>query len=497
MPSLFIPFSLKKISCLPVEIKSGLPFFVLIAFCLSAFQAPLAAQTYYEDDGFLRFENYVYTDHIKSVKLTLRNLPLSEPVLILDQCDRMRLPGTRLILRFDDMVESSRDYYYTIVHCDANWTPSQLTDLEYIDGFVSDRIQQFDFSFNTYVPFVHYTLELPNNQTCFTKSGNYLLIVYDQDPEYPILTRRFMVSENSAKLDASIRRPTETRKIRTHHEIDFSINYDGLQVNNPRMEFTAVVMQNYRWDNAIILDEPMFERPNRLVYEFQDRIVFPAGKEFRMVDARSFRFRTERVASMSDDSENFHLRLFPDESRAHKSYFYQVDINGKYLIDNSLDMPRDGGASVFELLRNSVGTRNARPDQVAGSDLRAQEDIIRRMNLESDYAYVHFTYPANQPFRDGNLYLFGEMTDWALDERSILRYDEASNAYKKSLFLKQGFYNYKYAFVADGTGSADFERTEGNWHETENEYQILVYFRPFGERYDRLVAYRSMRFLPR
>ncbi len=476
--------------------KPGVLFF-FIALCCVGFTGALSAQTYYQDDKFLRFEDYVYKENIKSVKLTQRNLPLSEPMLPLQPCDRMRTPGTRLILRFDDLDATPKDYYYTIVHCDANWHPSQLNDMEYIDGFVSDRIQTFEFSFNTYVPFVHYSLELPNDQTCFTKSGNYLLIVYSDSPDYPVLTRRFMISENSVKLDARIRRPGDVSKIRTHHEIDFTVNYEGLPANNPRTEFTAVVKQNFRWDNAFTVHEPMHERANRLIYEFQNEIVFPAGKEFRMVDARSFRFRTERVARLEDDSEHFHLHLFPDEIRTNKPYFYEVDINGKYLIDNSLDVPRDGGTSVFDLLRTGVGTRNVRPDQLSGSDMRAQEDLIRRMNLESDYAYVHFSLPVNQPYRDGNIHLFGELTDRALDHRSLMKYDEQVGAYKLSLYLKQGFYNYKYAFVQDGSSMADFSRTEGNWHEAENEYQILIYFRPFGERYDRLVGYRNMRFLPR
>ena len=59
--------------------------------------------------------------------------------------------------------------------------------------------------------------------------------------------------------------------------------------------------------------------------------------------------------------------------------------------------------------------------------------------------------------------------------------------------LKQGFYNYQFAFVHDNVPKVvDLTEIEGDSYETENEYHILVYYRPFGSRYDQLVAVQQL-----
>ncbi|MEZ4949342.1 MAG: hypothetical protein R2784_08145 [Saprospiraceae bacterium] len=53
--------------------------------------------------------------------------------------------------------------------------------------------------------------------------------------------------------------------------------------------------------------------------------------------------------------------------------------------------------------------------------------------------------------------------------------------------LKQGFYSYQYVMV-DKDGNKDFETLEGNDYQTENEYTIIIYYHPFGARYDQVIA---------
>ena len=80
------------------------------------------------------------------------------------------------------------------------------------------------------------------------------------------------------------------------------------------------------------------------------------------------------------------------------------------------------------------------------------------------------------------------MTDWRLQDKFKLEFDKKIKAYKKSVYLKQGFYNYLFAYVPEGTTEIDFEELEGNTHEAENDYTIIVYYRPFGGRYDQVIA---------
>ncbi|HAH58068.1 MAG TPA: DUF5103 domain-containing protein, partial [Bacteroidales bacterium] len=53
---------------------------------------------------------------------------------------------------------------------------------------------------------------------------------------------------------------------------------------------------------------------------------------------------------------------------------------------------------------------------------------------------------------------------------------------------KQGYYNYLYAFLPNGSTKADLSRLEGTHYQTRNRYTILVYYREQGTRFDRLIG---------
>mgnify|MGYP003393098406 CR=1 FL=1 len=66
--------------------------------------------------------------------------------------------------------------------------------------------------------------------------------------------------------------------------------------------------------------------------------------------------------------------------------------------------------------------------------------------------------------------------------------DEADAYFVESPLLKQGFYNYAYQVIDRTTGETELAGLEGNWYETSNQYTILVYFRTFGDRYERFMS---------
>jgi hypothetical protein len=88
--------------------------------------------------------------------------------------------------------------------------------------------------------------------------------------------------------------------------------------------------------------------------------------------------------------------------------------------------------------------------------------------------------------------VFGELSDWQLKPAFKMQYSPEAQAYYLDAFLKQGYYNYIYVLLNRDTNEIDPEGVEGNWHETGNQYTILVYYRPFGERYDRLVSTQTI-----
>lgn len=391
----------------------------------------------------LEYDDIVYDDQIHAVKFHLSGLPLTQPMLDLGS-------RTTFSLSFDDLNEQVRDMYYTIIHCDANWAPSDLTTMEYLEGFDEEQMETYDFSVNTLTEFTNYQLRIPNERCSWTKSGNYILVIYENDGDkIPLITRRFMVVDPSVRITPDMVRPANVQKIKTHQEIDFTVTYETINVNSPKKEIKATILQNGRWDNAVTELPPQFIFRDRVVYDYQDEITFPAGKEFRYIDLRSFRFRGEGIAAIEEYQDIYEITLIPEPARTFRPYLFARDINGNFTV-GSIDEDYDA--------------------------------------LKSDYGLVLFSIEKNVPFYDADVYLFGKMTDWRIQDKFKMGYSEKLELYAVDVLLKQGYYNYNYAIVPKGTNQVDLSELEGDWFETENDYTILVYYRPFGTRYDQLVG---------
>ncbi len=414
------------------KIKKAL---VLLAFLWPAF-------SFAQDEGLLYYD-YVYLDNIKTIKFHVEGLLLSMPALNLNS-------GSALELSFDDMDGDVKNYTYTVVHCNADWTPSRLIEPEYIEGFSEGDIRDFAYSFNTRAIYTNYHLYFPNEDMRISKSGNYLLKVYENDDGKRLaFTRRFMVVESIVSIIPNVVRPAQVSKGNTHQEIDFTVTHKNFEIRNPRQELSATVLQNGRWDSAITGLLPMFSRQEEQIYDYQDKVVFPAGKEFRYADLRSLRYGTESIASVDLIDNQYEVVLRRDEKRGYAPYVEFEDINGNFVIETFDDNDFD---------------------------------------LKSDYANVLFSLYSPTELYDQDLYLFGGLTDWQLKPEFRMVYNPAINSYVGKARLKQGFYNYMYAALPRGADHPDFEETEGDWFETKNTYTILIYFRPFGGRFDRLIG---------
>ncbi len=392
--------------------------------------------------------NLILDENLISVQLHIAGAPLVAPIVDLKAAENV------LVLQFDHLGDEIKDYTYTLRHCNSDWTISELDDNEYIDGFVDDRIVLVDNSFNTLTPYTHYTLGLPNRNMRWSQSGNYVLQVFDNtgDPEL-VLTRRFMVVEPIWKTEAKMVQPAQVRKLYTHHEIDFNLTPKNSRVSNPQNDVKAIILQNGRWDNAVGPIKPYITRGEQIVFDYQDLVVFPAGKEFRFFDIRSFDYRGEFVRIITELKDYFEVTLQTDQNRSGNNGFTQADANGHFVIEN----------------------RNANQGL-----------------LQCDYAKVLFSFSQNLPLDEEDVYVFGELSDWQLKPEFKMEYSEDARAYFCEAFLKQGYYNYQYMVVNKSTGAVDEEGFEGNWHETGNQYTILVYYRPFGARFERLVSTISL-----
>ena len=391
--------------------------------------------------------NYVFKPTIKTVKIRVLNIDLGMPVISLFSIDRLQL-------EFDDLEGGVQNYYYEIIHCNADWTPSELSPFDYIDGFTEDVIDQYTFSSNTLQDYTHYKLPLPNDRMTFTKSGNYIVRVYlNNDRSNVVLQQRFLIVEPLVEIPVNISRPNHTDYRSTHQEVDFSIIHKGLEINNPFQDVKVAVLQNYRWDHAVYGLKPKFVKNEALVYDYELENLFPAGKEFRHFDIQSLRYQKERIKLIEVVNNAYHVFIAPDQARSYEKYYYLKDINGQYFI-NTMEYNLDA--------------------------------------TRADYAWVHFTLPFNAPLANGSLYVLGELTNWGIDENAKLEYNFERKAYETAIYLKQGYYNYVYAYQEPLDKQLDISFIEGNYFEAENSYTILVYYRPFGTRFDKLIGIQTV-----
>lgn len=396
------------------------------------------------DPNFPRYTNHIYKESIHTPMLYRKGHEMSYPFMDVSGKDT-------LVLTFDDLGESAGNYSYTIEHCDHNWNSSGLSPNDFIDGFSDNPVKDYSYSFNTLVPYIHYRLEIPNEDMRPKLSGNYLLKIYeDSDPEKPVLTRRFLIVETKTDIDASVKRATLANLMKSHHEIDFTLK-TAFTCNDPYKDIFVILSQNFRWDNILTDLKPLFIKDNELIYDFEDGNVFPAGNEFRYFDAKSIRYQSERIAKTEFIKPMYHVTLLPDEPRPFKIYFQWQDINGKFLIRNT-----DG----------------------------------QDPEVEADYIMVHFSLPYEAPRATGKVYVSGLFCDWKMDRTNCMTYNYEKKAYELDLLLKQGFYDYQYILLEDGQTAGDASIFEGNHYEADNDYTILVYWHDITSRYDRLVGLR-------
>jgi len=388
--------------------------------------------------------NKVYDRHICTVWLGSATWEFSMPVIEAGS-------DQQLELRFDDLSGESRSFGYTLVHCDASWKRSQLSESEYLSGFGRGTIREARQSFNTTYFYINYRLAFPEADCLPVLSGNYALIVYnDSDPDEIILTRRFFVTENAMTIEASARQPAYGQPRQTGQQVLFSVLYNERDIRDPQREISAVVIQNNRFDKMLLMNKPYSVQSGRLDFNDPDEGIFSAGNEFRTLDIKSMRYQTENVAAIEFRNPYYHVVLKPDKVRANKPYFSKTDLNGSYYIDKE----------------------------------KADE-----RHIEADYVYVHFNLESSAVYSDVRIYVTGAFNDWKADESSLMKLNPENGLFEITLLMKQGLYDYCFFMKNPQSGLIDEYETEGSFYETENDYTIFVYFHDQFKRFDRLTGY--------
>ena len=393
------------------------------------------------------YDDFVYRPNIKTVQLHEESFELTQPILELGAAGRLKLS-------FDDLDTDYKNYSYTFIQCNADWLPSDLSAMDYIEGFTDNLVTDHQFSLNTLQSYTHYSTLFPNENFHFIKSGNYILKVYlDGNPDKLVLTKRFIIFENKLNIISKVKPATTVEFRNFKQEIDFTINHSQYAITDPYGDLKIVITQNNRWDNAKTGLKPVFVKDDELVYDYDEENVFDGGNEFRIFDIRSLRYQSERIRSIEKDSNGYHVLLMPDQKRSYKRYLTYTDMNGKYLIK----------------VQEGSNSEN-----------------------EADYAYVNFFLPYDDALTDGKLYVFGAYNGFKCTSENLMHYNAKRFGYECDLYLKQGYYNYEYVFIKDAEQVADQTLVEGMHYETENDYTIYVYHRPPGTYYDQLIGMKRL-----
>ena len=409
---------------------------LIISLCCCLTVAAAVAQ------GRVDTRPHIFDSNVRSLKLSLESNMYIPPIFMMGSDDR-------IIVNFDYLDYDVHYLRYSVTHCNADWQPSQLVESEYVSGFNYADIDDYEPSEATYVHYYNYQFVLPNDDMELLVSGNYLLSVYEQDdPEHILFQTRFSVCEGTVGVYPQVTSRTDVEYNNRFQQVSFDVRYKPNQIRDPYSEFKCVVKQNSRDDNAVMVTRPMMVAVDHVTYEHNRDLIFPAGNEFRRFETVSAHSLNMGVQSIRYFDPMYHAILTIDEPRNEVQYLYDKTQFGRFTIRNA--------------------------------------EAYGENALQADYMITHFALDAGGKLDGGNIWLAGE---FLTGSQVMMNYDASTGLYIAEVLLKQGAYNYMYLWVPDGTTVGQTGRIEGDHYETVNEYLVMVYDRPMGERYDRLVGY--------
>ncbi len=379
---------------------------------------------------------------VKSVWFGKEGWRLSYPVIQINTPEQ-------ITLNFDLLDSDAGSLSYTFIHCDRDWNRSDIFTSDYLEGMEENRIYDYTPSFNTLVSYSHYTLSIPNEDINFKISGNYIIVIYDSsEPGTPLLTRRFLVHEKSTATSVVFRRPMKPGTVDTHQQPEITVGTGKLPVTDLYRQVTLTILQNGRWDRARYNLLPDFVSTAKIEFNaLSDKTLMPGGNEFRYFDIKTIRQTRQNVRAIEYLQGRYHVYLIPSADREFRQYFLDDDLNGQYWI--AMEESKEPGT-------------------------------------DADYVYVYFTLPVQREAQGGSVYVAGAFNGWSYGPDNMMTYNPGRGCYEATILLKQGWYNYEFAFIPDRSRQPEGAFFEGSHYQTENDYLILTYFRNPQQRYERL-----------
>ncbi|KEO73887.1 type IX secretion system plug protein [Anditalea andensis] len=407
---------------------------LLLPFCLLLLSFQVRAQLI----------DRVFEENIQSVRLYPKTAEFSSQFNASVIAMNSPVP---LVLEFDDLAYDADMYSAKIIHCNVDWKPSPLKDADYLIQFNEFNVNDYEYAINTRIPYIHYTFQVPR----LTRSGNYVLKVYrGRDESQTILTKRFMVFDSQLPVGAAVVPSSRTEDRRAGQQLDLQVNYNNRELVDPLSNVKIIIRQNQRWDNAIYGLRPTFIREDQKLIEykiFDGSNVFDGGNEFRFIDLRFVRTPGQNMVKIEMEEDVVFGEAVVDRVRRAQPYVEYLDLNGQFGIYN-----------------------------------------VERQNhhLESEYLLVTFN------LKDENItetpYILGALSNWGQEAEAKMMLNKKTGTYQATLLLKQGWYDYQYGYKTNL--GWDMQPLEGTHFQTENEYEVFIYYRDMGSRYDELIGYQ-------
>jgi len=389
----------------------------------------------------------VYKSGIKTVLIYKKGWDMSFPIISLDKDEQIQLV-------FDELGTKPGDYSWSLIHCNSSWEQDELTPIEYIMGFEIVDIKDIIFSQNTMTNYINYSLDIPAKNSQIIKSGNYIVKVFDRhNPENLILTRRFYVIEPIAEVSATVDQLRVNVKEGRNQRLNIHITINDTEISDSHESIVIKVIKNMHLEETFVNLKPSAISGNIFKYDNLSQLCFTGGHEYRHFDVKSIKFLSDRLRNIEKNENGNHIYLTADENRSMIPYNFKNDINGRKSI---------------KLENNDVS------------------------NIMADYCNIYFQLDSEMILEAGDFYIYGALTDWNFEENNKMVYDFNAKRYTAKLFIKQGYYNYLYLFKTNDelfNSEQYMYKVEGNHFQTENDYQILIYYNDISMGYEKLVAY--------
>lgn len=358
-----------------------------------------------------------------------------------------------IVCSWDELSHGTHYYSYRLVHLDAQWRKDNLMESEYLRGFRTAEVIDYEHSINTQQLYTHYWFEFPTEDMAPKISGNYALLVYeDNDEDQIVASFCFSVVEPKVKLKKYVLSNTDIELNGRYQQLEIVAETGSLGIRSAQEEIKLAVYQNGRLDNMVYAPKATYIDGQTMRWQHCKQLIFEGGNEYRHFDLAGLYIKGAGVDEILYDkpTQTYRAFLYLDELRNYSPYLTEPDANGQWII-------------------HAARTHDS--------------------NIEAEYMWVHWQLSSKQPILEGGLYIMGQA--FAQEGSPLhfrMTYDSEHQCYTASAYLKQGAYEWQYAVQKKNNSQYTLLPTEGSHWQTDNDYTVYVYYRGLTDRYDRLVG---------